>query len=149
MKNIILIAITLTFCNQKNQNFNEKLISSFCTEVILNDEVTFLDTIEYIEFSPEFINDRSKHAVVMSILKDLRVQLLKNHDYETLDHKTFLKNKKFETIKFSNEYKNSNTYHLLSNDSLITSFIVKDKKIISFSYNIIKTKNQVRTPLIL
>lgn len=141
--------MTLTFCNQKSQNFDQTLVDLFCTDIILNDDVTFLDTIEYIEFSPEFIDDKSKHRVVMSILKDLRIQLLKNNDYKTLDHKTFLKNKNFETLKFSHEYKDSNTYHLLSNDSLITSFIVKNKKIISFSYNIIKTKNQIRTPLIL
>lgn len=150
MKNIILIILTLTFFNQKKINFNKKLVNYFCTELILNDKFSFLDTTKYIEYSPKIIkNEKDDQSFVMSLLNDLKTDLLKNNDYKIMDHKTFQKSKNFKTLKFSKEYKSSNTVHIISKDILITSFIIENKKIISFTCNMIKREDQVRTPFIL
>ena len=141
MKHIIILIFVLTFCENKKVDFEKKIIGSFCTEVILNHKASFNDTTNYIEYSNTFLQNERKHTIVMSILNDIKNRILKSNKYEIINHKDLLKTPNFKEVKFSNEYKNSNTFHLISNDSLITSFITKNKKIISFTSNIIKTKN--------
>ncbi|TYP98807.1 hypothetical protein C7447_102122 [Tenacibaculum adriaticum] len=149
MKYTILLLLTFSFC-KNDLNFNKRLVESFCEKIILNDNITFYDTTKYVRYSSEFLDSKNKHEIVMSILKNLRTQLSKNNnDYEIINHEKLLKTNNFKVLKFSNEYKKLNTYHLISRDSIITSFIIRDRKIISFSYNIIKNIDQVKTPLIL
>ena len=147
-KYLILFSLVIMIFSFQKKNYDEKLIESFCEKIIKKNNKNFDDTIEYVTYSSDFLKNKNKNQIVMSILNDLKEQLLENN-YNIITHKKLLKIEKFKVLRFSEEYKNSNTYHLISANSLITSFIIKDGKIKSLSSNIIKKLDQIRTPLIL
>ena len=83
----------------------------------------------------------------MNIIDNIRIRLLERNEYKIISHEELLNANNFNKIKFSEDYKISNAFHLISNDTLITSFVIKNKKIISLTTNLVKTKEQIRTPL--
>jgi hypothetical protein len=77
----------------------------------------------------------------------LRQNLSKNDSIKIFTHNELIKNQ----VNFSFNYKYySKVYYIIGdNKNVITTIIVDSRKVISFSYNIIKNINKPKTPLLL
>lgn len=132
-----------------NPNNEIKMIDSFITEVILNNNYTTNDLLKFINLNKHSEENKKEF---MFIIIDENIKFLKekiqydNMNYEVLSDKE-VKKQKIETNFLFDDY--TKVYHLLINKKVITSFVFEDGKILSFSYNLIKNKNQSRTPLLL
>jgi hypothetical protein len=149
MKNlsiILITIITITSCSRDNNEI--KIIKKFLNEIELNKEFDFLESKKFIEYN--YLDSEKEKVISLLInenIKMLKKEINEHKPYEILTHKQALKKK----LKLNFTYNNySKVYHVIDNEeNVITTFILSSKKIISFSYNIVKHRDKPKTPLLL
>jgi translation elongation factor EF-Ts len=150
MKTLCTIALTFIFLNCNNNYIDDKkMINDFVTEIILNKNYTSYELLKFIK--SDNLDVENKKEIMFSII-DENIKFIrkknqkKNSEYRIISHKEIKKEKIILNFQFDDYTK---VYHLVSKREVLTSFIIDNNKIISFSYNIIKNKNSYKTPLLL
>ena len=150
MKFLYSVLIFFSFIGCKDNFDNQKkLINSFVRDVILNNSYTSDEVLKFINL--DSTSAENKKELVLLII-DENVKFLRekiqseDSNYLILSDKEAKKKEIDPNFQFD-DY--SKVYHLIIKRKVITSFVIKDNKIISFSYNIIKNKKSPRTPLLL
>lgn len=147
---ILYCLVLFSFLGCKSKPNNEiKMINSFITEVILNNNYTTNDLFKFINLNKHTVADKKEiiFIIIHKEIKFLKQKIqLDDINYEIFSEKE-VKKQKIESNFLFDDY--TKVYHLLINKKVITSFVVENGKILSFSYNLIKNKNQSRTPLLL
>lgn len=145
MRPILLSTLLLFISCVDNTDKHKKLIQSFVDEVLINKE----NISSYIELNSELPSNK-KDALedLMNVNVELLNDVIKktNGKYKILSHSE-VKGKNIDPNFEFDDY--SSVYHLIVDKEIITSFILKDDKIVSFSYNMVKNKTKPRTPLLL
>lgn len=126
-----------------------ELIVKFLNEVELNNSFDFLETKKFIEYNN--FKDSKKEDVVSLLINEniklLRRDLNNQKPYRVLTHQQAFRNGIELNFTFS-DY--SKVYHVVTdNNDIITTIVFGSKKIISFSYNIIKNIDKPKTPFLL
>ena len=98
-----------------------------------------VDNINDVNFSLP-----SEPSANIEVLNDAIIKA--NSAYTILSH-IEAKEKNIDPNFEFNDY--SSVYHLVVDKKVITSFVMKDDKIVSFSYHMIKNKDRPRTPMLL
>lgn len=143
-----LILFSFLGC-KSNTNSEVKMINSFITEVILNNNYTSNDLLKFIKFNNFLGGDKKEFifTIIDENVKFLRDKIQsENMNYKILSDEDVKKQKIESNFQFEDYTK---VYHLITNNKIITSFVFDNDKILSFSYNIIKNKNLPKTPLLL
>ena len=84
--------------------------------------------------------------IVENNIKFIKKDLQKwNFKYQLLTDKELKKQN--INFRFKTDYKK--VYHLVLDNKVITTFVIDNGKIISFFSNIVKKRNQIRTPFLL
>jgi len=148
MKTKILFFISLIFIQCDSESHETKLVNDFVKEVLLEVNSPFSSTNKFISYNVELENNiQITSLLIEENIKDLYEKLKKNgFEYQIASHQ------EIKNLKISINFKYddlSKVYHLISKGEIITSFIVEDGRIISFSYNLIKNRNHHITPFIL
>lgn len=149
MKNLFIFIISIYSISGCSETKSEKaLINKFINEIKFNKEFNFLDSKKYIIYNS--MNLKKEEFISLLInenIKLLRQNLSKNDSIKIFTHNELIKNQ----VNFSFNYKDySKVYYVIGdNKNVITTIIVDSRKVISFSYNIIKNINKPKTPLLL
>jgi hypothetical protein len=149
MKNLFIFIISICSISGCSEKKSERiLINKFINEIKLNKEFNFLDSKKYINYKS--MNLKKEEVVSLLInenIKLLRKNLSKNDSIKIFTHNELIKNQ----VNFSFNYKYySKVYYIIGdNKNVITTIIVDSRKVIAFSYNIIKNINKPKTPLLL
>ena len=141
---VILILLVLG-CNKQNTDI--KLINNFIGEVVLSKNGTYKESSRFIGFDKKISKEKKEvfNLFIDENIKFLRKELI-NNKYVVVSND----NLKDLDINFIYKIQNlEKVYHLVSNDKVVTTFIIKNGKIISFFYNIVKGNSKKRTPLML
>jgi hypothetical protein len=146
-KTIIFVLLITTIWGCKSQKTDTELIDDFVKEIILNKNSTPTEFEKYFNYSS--IKEVKKKSVLILFIKEnikfLRKEL-GDKKYLIVSNNEFVK----KNINFIYNLQDSQkVYHLVLNDNAVTTFILKDKKIISFFYNIVKGNTNRRTPFII
>ena len=153
MKKYILLIYCLVTLVGYGQEMDKKLIKSFIDDYILKEKCLDLENINiYTSFNLSDHKDQIKRsyfvAYIQTKIASLKFDLMINN----LDYNIISKQDIDESMSEINiGYKNySNVYHLICQDKILTSFVIKEEKIISFFYyDIVKTENSTKKPFIL
>lgn len=147
MKELLLILVLISSsCNSKNSE--KEFIKRFVIEIIFNDDFSFTETKKFIKYG-ELTDEQEKN--IAPLIKE-NVKLIKEKLSSISDYKIF-SNKELSDnsidVNFVYKRNNDKVFHLVKNNDVITSFVLRKNRIISFSYNIRKNVNSPKTPLIL
>lgn len=147
MKELLLILVLIS-SNCNGQSSEKKLIKKFVSEIILNDDFSFTESKKFINYG-ELTEEQEKNIepLIKENVRLIKKELNGTSDYEVFSDKE-LSNNSIDA-NFIYEKNNDRVFHLVKNNHVITSFILRENKLISFCYNIRKNVNRPKTPLIL
>ncbi|MBS9767925.1 MAG: hypothetical protein KGV44_10360 [Flavobacteriaceae bacterium] len=141
---VAIICLIVFSCKTQDTNKDEIIIQKFIDNIIFKDDSTFEDSMKYVEYSNEMLKQKD---LIFKFIKAVDKNDFKN--YKIISRKEALKLKMFKELNYSDEYKTSETYHVLSKGEVVTTLIVRKGKIHSLCSNMIKSSSDIRTPFML
>lgn len=153
MKNLILI-MSLLVISCKGQENDIKIIDGFIQNIVLQDStISNMDTLNtYLDTNNSHLKSEKEKfflsTYIKAEIKSLKTKIIESDsNYKVYAHNELIENH----IKFNYKYKKlSKVYHLVDNNmEVITSFVIENNKIKSFTYGIVKTKTQPYGPWLL
>ena len=146
MKKVTVILILFILgCNTQNQDI--KLINNFIDDVVLRKNTTNKEPTRFIGFSKKISKEKKE---IFNLFIDENIKFLRKELNE--NKYVVVSNEDIKSFNINFIYKIQDlekVYHLVTNDKVITTFIIRKGKIISFFHNIVKGNSKNRTPLML
>lgn len=148
MKVLFLIFLTVTFINCSNIEEDKLIIKKFLNTVKVTEKFEDLNTGEFFKKIDLKSRNSGKILEVLNYeINNLNLYLNKNDNIRVLSHEEF----SILQLDFNFSYSDfAKVFYILGEkNKVITTIILEEKKIISFTHNIRKEPNQLITPLIL
>ncbi|MBO0322515.1 hypothetical protein J0X14_09410 [Muricauda sp. CAU 1633] len=146
----ILLKLSLTSCQETKHD--KSIINSFIQEMVLNEDacLNYSEFSSYLEINQDIVIDAEKKKNMIGLIQQhivgLKMTLYENEDFQ------LVRNSDLEDLELKLNFAHTDyakVYHLVSNNEILTTFVMGDSKIISFFYTFRKKESQPLRPWLL